>query len=425
MAQLGPEEGRVAELPPSPSDLPRMSSDALRTFDALLRSGARTALAGDVAAAGGMADVIAFVHQNRWSGSLRVLSANVVRVVRFQSGEVCAAFSPSDEHRFGEVVFRYGKISRADLDRALLGTGAERRIGQVLIDLGILTPHDVFAFVKKQIEDICFSVLATKQGTFVFERVEAHQVEGLHELGLSTQRLLFEAAQRMDELQYFRERIPTGREVPVLRSLGGNLVPMQDGVRVILALVDGKRTVNDITLQGKLGEHETLRCVVQLMQAGRVELRHDKDVLKAGQLSGCTQVVEAMNQLLAACRMIFERTGAATVLRTELQRYFESHDDLIFQGIALDEQITLSEERLLANLSTFELDDPVGRLRQSLNDLACFVLFLAGDFIGSEAERELNVFLVERALDTENESEAVVPPRPSKPIQDRRVVFSI
>src|SRR5206468_1374520 len=153
----------------------------------------RVALTGEIDAAGGLCDLIAFLHQSQWSGALHTVDGATHRTVWFKRGDVrtCGSNLPTD--RLGELLYRFGRVSRA-------------------------------------------------------------------------------------ELAYFREKIPSAQAIPVRKSGGPSSPPEEEHARIVLELCDGQRTVFEIARESKLGEFDATHALYQLIQASKIEIKHEWDV---------------------------------------------------------------------------------------------------------------------------------------------------
>src|SRR5258706_3714463 len=98
-------------------------------------------------------------------------------------------------------------VSEDALADALKASGGAR-LGHALVELGAITPHDLYQYVRKQVEEIFFSVLVLRSGTFYFYRTD-DDVGPNSQLQISTKTLLFEGVRRIDELSYFHEKLPS------------------------------------------------------------------------------------------------------------------------------------------------------------------------------------------------------------------------
>ena len=112
------------------------------------------AMAGDIGALGSICDLIAFIHQSRATGALHTYEGEGRRTIYFKDGETSFAQSNEISDRLGQILYRYGVVTRRDLDQAMVKVGPTRHIGQVLIDQGSVSAHDVFVAVRKQVEEI-------------------------------------------------------------------------------------------------------------------------------------------------------------------------------------------------------------------------------------------------------------------------------
>jgi hypothetical protein len=243
----------------------------------------RIPIAGEIEAAGGLADIIALIQQNRWSGSLKVVDAPLpffagpeapLREARFRMGNVRNARSNVLADRLGELLYRYGRIPRSALHTALALTTSTRRIGEALIELGVIDAGELLMFVKKQSEEIFFTVLSQRRGHYWFERADdGDSKDGHGDLGLSTQKLLLEGARIRDEMDHHRELIHSSSSVPIRREGGSNIVPLCETARQALAMLDGKKTVGDLGRELKIGEFEATRILFGLIESGHVEIK--------------------------------------------------------------------------------------------------------------------------------------------------------
>ena len=138
----------------------------------------------------------------------------------FKRGDVRMAASNVPEDRIGAILYRFGRISAQDLERALSQVTQEHRFGQVLVETGALTTHDLYQFVRKQVEEIFYSVLVVRKGEYYFYRTGDDDVPP-SQLQLSTKQLLFEGVRRIDEMSYFREKLPAASQKDIPPTVPG------------------------------------------------------------------------------------------------------------------------------------------------------------------------------------------------------------
>jgi hypothetical protein len=353
-----------------------------------LDRGPEVPLAGEIDALGGLADLLAFIQQSRWSGTLHTVDGNAYRAVWFKNGEVRTTGSNLPADRLGEILYRYGRVARADLDRALESAGPEQRIGQALMDLGKVSSHDVFTFVRKQVEEVFYAVLRLRTGSYYFERNSDQ--ERLPDLALSTQKLLLEGMRRIDELNRFAESIPNDDCVP-FRSEGGPESPADATLCAVLALVDGRRTVAEIGRLSRLGVFEATRALYQLVQAGAIRIRQEIDPIPSARPAPSRQVdlarlLEIVNELLARIQGLLAQANKGERFRADLGAFFRGATaySALFREIEPDATGRLPGDKIIANLGRAGVSDPAEYLQAALNELLCFLVFTAGDSIGQQ-----------------------------------------
>jgi hypothetical protein len=362
------------------------------------RAPERVALAGDIDAAGGLFDVIAFVHQSGWSGALHALEGSTHRTVWFKRGEIQTCGSNIDSDRLGELLYRYGRISREVLDRAIAQVGPHRRLGQALVEMGAVSSHDVFTFIRKQVEEVFFALLRVRQGCFFFERSKGD--EKLPDLALSTQNLLLEGARRMDEMHYFREKIPSSDCLPVRRHGTVRPPPAEEQARSVLELCDGTRTVDDVARESQLGEFEATRALYQLVQSGHIEVHEEYRISRSGITapkpdrgrSGLEQLIDVANELLARIHATLAESGKLERFRADLGAFFRGATGFaqLFEGIEPGDDGKLPPDKLMTNLDRLGPTDKAQYLHQGLSELVFFLVFTVGEHVGYQEEQELS-----------------------------------
>lgn len=354
----------------------------------------RLALFGDIEATGGLCDIVGLIHQCQWTGALVTWEGLSERTVLFQKGNIRTALSNLPQDRLGEVLFRYGVVTQEQLEEGLKRAQGAQRLGQALVELEYATTLDVFNSLRRQVEEIFFATVLLRGGTFAFERVGLD--ESLPDLGLSTQNLLFEGIRRMDEMKFFRERIPNSAVIPQRRS--GPTEPPEDESTVrILDLIDGARSIEALARKSKLGEFEATRAVFQLLQSGHVELQLQRSVgdNTLQQVNGrgvsLHDLVEVLNELLAKIHAKLAKSNKAERFRADVGAFFRGATTYapLFAGVEVQESGRIPTELVLANLEMCPVKSPWGYLHEGLNELLLYLVFSVGESIGREEEQEL------------------------------------
>jgi hypothetical protein len=345
--------------------------------------GAIVRLAGELTAPGTVCDVLALVGQTGWRGILSVHEDDITRSLYLDQGNVIGVQTNAPGERLGQIMFRYGLLSEAQLAEAEGHVTQGRRFGEVALELGFLQKEEVYKAIRLQVEEVVFGAMGVADGTFFF-------LEGLDEAHVPTRQLvsvnalLMDGVTRMDEVKYFQEKIPSKAHVPQ-RVEGVDKVAAE--YQNVWAHVDGKTSVEELGRVTGLGEFETTKKIFALAQAKQVV------ILPPRRTGGPAAIVVAANDVLSAAFRAAEQDGQGEELRRSLSSFAVGAGvvyDLLFRGAGPDEYGRLDPERVAANAPLVAPeDDPEKTVRQLLFDYASFALFSIGAYLGKDREAAL------------------------------------
>ncbi|HEX7664569.1 MAG TPA: hypothetical protein VF407_08665, partial [Polyangiaceae bacterium] len=194
--------------------------------------------------------------------------------------------------------------------------------------------------------------------------------------------LLMEGARRMDEMRFFREKIPTDDYVPVISNKEKKAVP--EDVSEVFAQIDGRRSIAEIGRRIGQLEFEVTRAVFQLLQGGFVHM-------VAPRPRGPEAITEAFNPALIEIHRVCDENAKGPELRDGLARFATGGGvyDPLFIGAGPQPEGSFNAERLGRNLVALAGDDPDAWLLQLLHEYVGFALFHAGSLLPREAESAL------------------------------------
>jgi len=105
------------------------------------------------------------------TGTLTLRSERVEKSVFFKGGQVIFSKSTDIHDRLGEILVKVGKLTRQDLDKALVLNRKHlglKKIGAILVENGMVTPKDLFNALKTQVNDIIVSLFNWKDAEYSF-----------------------------------------------------------------------------------------------------------------------------------------------------------------------------------------------------------------------------------------------------------------
>jgi hypothetical protein len=344
--------------------------------------GAVVRLSGEVTAPGALCDILALVAQTGWRGELVVLDGHDTRSIFFEQGNVVGVATSVEEERLGSVLYRFGVITDQERARILLAMQTGKRFGEAAIDVGVLKQDQIYSYIARQIEEVVFATMTIGDGTFFFlDGFDDSRLVSRHTV--SANALLMDGVTRMDELRYFRQKIPTDEHVPLRLDNRGR---PPDEFRTVYAAIDGKQSVGELGRATGLGEFDTTKALYSLVQSQHVSI-HPPRVS-----GGPTSLVAAANEVLRAIFRAADKGGKAPELRGNLDLFAVGAGvyDILFRGAGPDESGALDPERVAANSAVVAGGaDQDNMLKQMLHEYVSFALFSAGAALGSGAEVEL------------------------------------
>ena len=335
-------------------------------------------IAGEVTTPGALCDVVSLVGHAGWRGELVVLEAQRSRSIFFDHGHVISAASTVEGERLGEVLYRYGALTEAQVAETAKAVTPEMRFGEAAIKLGFLTRERLFQLMGKQTEEIVYASLLVSDAMFYFldgfdeARLVARQ-------NISVQSLLMEGVRRMDETRYFRERIPSDQHVPARIPVAP---PTEPEVLKVYEAVDGQRTVADIGRVVGQGEFEVTQALFQLVQAGKV-------VVHPPRATGPAAMVTLFNQAMQLILQQVDAVQKGGEVREQLASFATGAGvyDALFQKAGPAPDGTLDTERISENISVLVGPDQAeATLAQWLYEYVSFALFIAEPHLRSSTD---------------------------------------
>lgn len=224
-------------------------------------------------------DVFQLLDLGRKTGMLRITSSlrQNAGTVHFEDGKVTGAVIESNPHPLGRMLVRSGRVSEAEVARAraLQDARPGRRVGEVLVDMGVLTRRELDRHVRAQVEEVVFELMSWSEGYFSFEEAPPGQSPAEAEFRIAPESLLMEAARRIDEWSRFASRIPHLGLVPRLvpDTEADGLLDLLPDEWEVLAAVDGRRDVRTIAADLGKSDFEVARTLFGLSSAGLVTVQ--------------------------------------------------------------------------------------------------------------------------------------------------------
>ena len=225
------------------------------------------------------------IHRDGFTGRLRVRHGNVEKSLYFEQGLPVYATSSLPQDRMGDLLYREGKITRAQLDETRrLAEESGRRVGQLLVDLKFLKASELFPTVRRHVEDILYSLFAWSQGDFELHAGSDPPHDQKVRLLSHPDHLIVEGIRRKVDLERLVDQVgaQATRPSPLSPDLAAALcdVNLEDDERAMLPLLDGVRSIAELIADSHLDEVRVYQLVYGLCALNLLRLdRPEQDTL--------------------------------------------------------------------------------------------------------------------------------------------------
>ena len=284
-------------------------------------------------------DVLQLLAMGKKTGCLSVTHRNDFGYIYFDRGRICYASIVNRRDRLGDMLVKNAVISQAQLDAAVAMQNRRRdkRLGELLVELGPLTLQQLHDAIHVQIQEAVYFLFTWNQGTFNFEADGVPDARD-HVVSINPESLLLEGARRVDEWGLVEKKIPT---FDIVFEMDRGKVMMSDVAltdeqRAVLELVDGSRDVQGIIDASGLVEFEVGKALYGLVTAGFIH-RIGKSTAASVPALSESRVEEHRNLGIA-----FYKTGMFDEALREFRRVLElrSNDAIgrFYVGLVLARQ---------------------------------------------------------------------------------------
>ncbi|MCC6559457.1 MAG: DUF4388 domain-containing protein [Polyangiaceae bacterium] len=331
-------------------------------------------LAGEITTPGALCDIVSLIGHAGWNGELVVLDGATSRSLFFEHGAVIGARSSLESDRIGEVLYRYGAITREQIAATLEAAAPDERFGQAAVRLGFTSRGRLYQLLASQAEEIAYGVLLVGDGMFFFlDRFDEEQIASRQNLSVSA--LLMDVVRRMDETRYFRERIPSEQHVPV--RVPDRSPPSEKALRDAWDAIDGQRPVAEIARITGLGEFAITQALFQLAQAGKV-------VVHAPRPTGPRAMTALFNDAIAMIFAEVDLAGRGEEVRAQLASFATGAGiyDALFRGAGPAASGTLDVAKVIENAEMLAGPGQAdAMLSQWLYEYVSFAMFVAEPYL--------------------------------------------
>jgi hypothetical protein len=211
------------------------------------------------------------------TGVLKVKNEEKEIRIFLKDGEIIYATGSQENERLGYFLKSSGTVSEEQLQAALTKSKAEKKaVGQILVELGIVTSPKLRKVIRRQIEQMIFNLFLWDKGEYEYNDA-AINVKGMVVAEINVVSLLLEASRRIDEISIFRKHITDDALTyrPADRVSRKGEITLSSAELKILDLVDGRRSIRQVLRDSGFDEYSAYKNLYALLSSGLIEPGED------------------------------------------------------------------------------------------------------------------------------------------------------
>jgi hypothetical protein len=356
-------------------------------------------------------DVLSFVSMIRRSGKLVLRLGAMERILVWKDGDIVFATSNSPEDSLGLFLLRNGKITQQQYDESKRRVTPQLRHGKLLVQMGAISPKDLWWGVKNQALDIIYRLFEWQSGSFEFvESMEDISSEKIV-LSLNTSSVIMEGIRRLDESARIREKVPN-LDIVFMKIPGVtpdfDELEMSESEVAVYNDIDGMRSVRGLIAQASdLTEFDVTRILFQLVSARLIEPAPEGkgfrpvflDVEDSPELLKVISTYNDMfGRLYDALQNAVGEDQARDIFMTALQ---QAEGDDLWSGVFFDQYGRFDENMLIANISELPFERRKAALDEGLNTLLSVQLFEVSQHLDSAGKVDVFRFISDQKASLE------------------------
>jgi len=207
------------------------------------------------------------------TGMLSLDRGRMKKSIFFNSGNIVFATSNWENDRLGTYLFRNGILSYEDFERSSKLMTPNRRHGEILVDLGIITRRNLNWAVKEQVKEIIMSLFHWDRGNFSFISMGPLEDESIT-LKTKTLDLILEGTRRVQDWRIVRREIGSletyYRCCPEIGKLQESIY-MKPKEKKVMEILRKARSVQEVCRELSFGDFEICRILMGLKSVGIIE----------------------------------------------------------------------------------------------------------------------------------------------------------
>jgi Domain of unknown function (DUF4388) len=340
-------------------------------------------------------DILEFLRTSRKTGVTTFRQDRIKKSLYIKDGNVIFAASNLPEERLGDLLLEAEMITKDQYNQSVALLTAKKRQGRILVEIGAITPRQLWDGVQNQIRHIVNSLFNWDEGVFFFSEGDLPSQENITaDMGIIE--LIVDGIRQIQNVKSLHRKFPS-RDIIVARLE----TPEKENVKLekfekhVLDLIDDKRTLREICKESEIGETETIKVLYMLSSIGYIKVKgrkmmetQDKREFTLEEASG---IIGNYNRMFSYLyRYMMREVGPITehVLNKYLNELKEPNSSVL-KNVHLRKDGTLDGSIIQGNLNRVHSDRKKDLLVSSLNEFLYSSILAVKRTLGPEHESRI------------------------------------
>ncbi len=226
-----------------------------------------------------LTEIVQIIGASRQTGTL-VLDGEISKLsIRFRNGKPVQTESADNREKIGEILLRNNEVDRRDVIDAILiqkrysENGDDKRIGNILIEMGTVSPRIIDKYLSNQIIESMYEILSEKKGTFRFETEETDP-DTNEPATLNIEELILQGLRQIEDRARIKDKLlmPEAVFQPDIEIVNRDARLLTNDERLVLSLVDGSRPVAEIFKILDIPKPEATQILYKLINMSYIQI---------------------------------------------------------------------------------------------------------------------------------------------------------
>lgn len=335
------------------------------------------------------------LYKDKETGILSVEVSGYSKSIYIKEGNVVFATSKCPDDRLGESLLRKGKITVKDyfITSSLLKKGG-KRLGEILVDRGILSSEEMVLGVKEQLTEIIYSLFSLTKGNYRLEFTDFSTEEWIT-LSIEMPNLIYKGMKKSTSWKNMYAiagpldtRVRKNSELPSFFSS----IEFTPDEEHIISLANNPIAIENLLEISYLPQYETYNIIAILITL-QIFLK-ESPLSKTSFVSSLSdeEIIDEFNDVFS---LIFHKLNekAEKIFFDAYKILSETHKDLLENQQGIYGYGRIDPDALILKLKNYNLEERTNKLIEFLKETFYIISFFAKPNFNDQTFKEIEEYI--------------------------------